>query len=263
MNNYNTTLLNFYSNTEIIGDLLASCIHPNGTLLSSNKGLFFALLLQGTFRTNKSLSFLNDFIARMYLTFGVSRVELEKALDLFDTTPKELKTLCQSNQLKSLENIKEYCQKQNFDYGYDKIFWALKAWAIDNIRANRILNYYEFEAWGMNNFLGGKKSKSDIRCKCRSIYNYYEKRDWEVEKTIRLRKTKNEEELKMTRQEQAKKMAQGKLEQSTRKVLNMITGLLSSEYKKESGKWNITKIAEELKMSRTTVTKIIQSNPTN
>lgn len=263
MYNYNTTLLNFYSNTEIIGDLLASCIHPNGTLLSSNKGLFFALLLQGTFSTKKQLEFLNDFIARMYLTFGVSRVELEKALDLFDTTPKELKTLCQSNQLKSLEVIKNYTIKQNFDYGYDKIFWALKAWAIDNIRANRILNYYEFEAWGMNNFLGGKKSKSDIRCKCRSIYNYYEKRDWEVEKTIRLRKTKNEEELKMTRQEQAKKMAQGKLEQSTRKVLNMITGLLSSEYKKESGKWNITKIAEELKMSRTTVTKIIQSNPTN
>ena len=259
MYNYNTTVLNFYSHEEIIGDLLSSCITPNGTLLS-NKGLFFALLLQGTFKTNKSLAFLNDFIARMYLTFKVERVDLEKALDLFDTTPKELKSLSQSNQLKSLD-IKEYCQKQNFDQGYDKIFWALKTWAIDYIRANKILNYFEFEAWGMNNFLGGKKSKSDIRCKCRSIFNYYEKRDWDIEKTIRLRKTKDDEELKMTRQEQAKKMAQGKLEQSTRKVLNMVTGLLSSEYKKESGKWNITKIAEELKMSRTTVTKIIQSNP--
>ena len=67
----------------------------------------------------------------------------------------------------------------------------------------------------------------------------------------------------MTRTENAKKIAEDKLQKSTRKVLNMVTGLLSSEYKKESGKWNITKIAQELKMSRTTVTKIIQSNPIN
>jgi len=69
------------------------------------------------------------------------------------------------------------------------------------------------------------------------------------------RKTKNDEELKMTRSERAKTNAQKIKEQKRKAILSMVTGVLAKEYKKEDGSWNVYKLAKDLGMSRNTIYK--------
>ena len=48
-----------------------------------------------------------------------------------------------------------------------------------------------------------------------------------------------------------------KAENCRKKILNLITGMFSHEYRKKNGNWNVAKIAKELGMSRNTVYKYI------
>ncbi len=256
MCNYSkNTLISFYS-PLFGGDLIENLPFPNWYALGSNKGFFFAYLLEGTFNTNKQIDFLNDLIARFYITFKAQRVEKDNVI-LEIKKPYKAKQIAQSDQLNSLKNLKDFSFKQNMDGKKDKTFWALKLFAIENIRSNGILNYRELENFGMANFVS-KKGVSDIRCKCKSIYNYYKKRDFEIEKQEYTKTTKTSEDIKMTRIENCKKIALKKEEENNKKVMNFLSGMFSFEYKKPNGSWHVSKIAKILNLSRNTVYKGIK-----
>ncbi len=61
----------------------------------------------------------------------------------------------------------------------------------------------------------------------------------------------------MTRRERAIHNARKKAEVARRKVMSITTGMFSDEYKTKTGKWNVSKIAKELGMSRDTVRKYL------
>lgn len=62
----------------------------------------------------------------------------------------------------------------------------------------------------------------------------------------------------MTRSERAKANSKKKAEAARRIIQNTTTGMFADEYKKTDGKWNIAKLARELKLSRPTVMKYIK-----
>jgi transcriptional regulator of acetoin/glycerol metabolism len=62
----------------------------------------------------------------------------------------------------------------------------------------------------------------------------------------------------VTREERARANTKAREEKARTKVINAITGLMSNEYKKLNGKWNISKISKELEMDRATVSKHIK-----
>ncbi len=98
----------------------------------------------------------------------------------------------------------------------------------------------------------GGKGISTAHAKAKNIaqwvYNYY--------RTGRKpRKTKSQEELKMTRIERSKANAKLKYDKVHKKIINIVTGMFASEYKKKDGSWNISKIAKDANVDRKTVYK--------
>jgi len=61
--------------------------------------------------------------------------------------------------------------------------------------------YQLLEEFAYKNFY--EHEKSTLRAKCRSIWDWYNSRDWTIPVNKRERKTKNDEELLMTRRERA------------------------------------------------------------
>jgi len=59
--------------------------------------------------------------------------------------------------------------------------------------------------------------------------------------------------------EHAKKLNKEKEDKNARRIKNLLSGLFANDYKKPNGKWNITKISEELNLSRPTITKHLKS----
>jgi len=237
---------------------------PNPSILKHiNKGYFIGWAVDGYFGTKKGQDFLNDIIARFLLTFkdqDIKRLSFKPNLE--DKTAhilaKAYKLKEFSKELKSLP-VKRFAPKRadKFD---DFTFWAIKLYAEDLIRMTGFIVYESLETWSFNQFLGHKE-RSTIRAKCRSVFNWYEERDFKIyspkEKkyeTIKLWY----KESKMTRAENMKRVKKEEESKNRRKVINVITSLLSVEYKKRNGKWNITKIAKDTNLSRPTVIKFIK-----
>ena len=61
----------------------------------------------------------------------------------------------------------------------------------------------------------------------------------------------------MTRQENLKKVHKDRTDLTEKKVLNLITGVFKEEFIKKNGKWNVAKISDFLKISRTTIYKYL------
>ena len=62
----------------------------------------------------------------------------------------------------------------------------------------------------------------------------------------------------MTRTQRALKNSEAIAQKTRRKVLNLVTGMFAEEYKKKSGKWNISKIAIEAEVTRDSVRKYLK-----
>ena len=142
--------------------------------------------------------------------------------------------------------------------GKDYCFWAIKLYTEDLIRQfgeGTPIPSHMIEDWAYIQFSDHKKGKSTVRAKCRSIWNWYDLKNWELPKYTRQRKTKNDKELLMTRQERALKNSEKRQEDARNKILNATTGLMSNIYKKKSGSWHIGKIAEDTNLSSKTVSK--------
>ena len=219
-----------------------------------NKGYLIAWAIDGYFGTSQGIQYLNDIVARVLITFSdlkpkrlLHKPKIENASHYF---PKIYK-LKELQKLKSLRNkIKAPTRADNFE---DHIFWSIKLYCEDLIRSQGLPTFSQLEDFAYSNF--NHKDKSSLRSKCRSIFNWYEANNWKLPYQ---RKTKTAKELKMTRQERAKTNTEERANKAKTKVINAITGLMATTYKKASGAWHIGKIAEDTNLHRETVSKYIK-----
>lgn len=70
---------------------------------------------------------------------------------------------------------------------------------------------------------------------------------------------KPKEEVMATRRERALLNAEKREREARNKVINCVTGLMSSEYKKKSGAWHIGKIAKDVNLTEKTVSKHLKA----
>ncbi len=254
--------LNFHlqgDGTEWLGEGL-----PTPSYLEHiNRGYFIAWHIDGYFGTQKGTEYLNDIIARVLITFNdlnPRRLEFKPKIDAVSHYYPKIYRLKDLQKLQSLsKKVHAPVRAESFQ---DFIFWAIKLYCEDLIRSQGLATYPQLEEFALSNFLE-RKDRSTLKAKCRSIFNWYEKRDWELPKNARKRKTKDDKELLMTRQERALKNIEMMQEKARNKVINAVTGLMANTYKKKSGAWHIGMIAEDTSLNRETVSKYLKELKAN
>jgi len=251
--NADTYWINFHllgNGTEWIDEGL-----PTPTYLEHlNKGYLIAWAIDGFFGTEKGTTYLNDIIARVMITFRELKPKRQCYKPLVEENSHYLPKIYKLQQLQNLKSLKKHIKApvraDSFD---DHVFWCIKLYCEDLIRNQGLATYGQLESFSYSNF---NKEQSTLRAKCRSIFNYYESKNWQLPTK---RKTKTNEELKVTRQERALLNAKEREEKAKRKVINAITGLMSETYKKKSGAWHIGKIAKDTNLTPKTVSKHIKA----
>ena len=150
----------------------------------------------------------------------------------------------------------------------DILFDAIRFQIYDFVKANGknalTIDYVNLIALDKYKMLKSKKGESTARAKAKAIYkwviaNYNPgsgrgKWNWNYK-----RKTKDDKELEMLRSQNAKKQAEKKYEEMHKKIISLVTGMFKDEYKRKNGKYNIKKISQDLKISRTTVYKHLKN----
>ena len=204
--------------------------------------------INGFFHTRIGTAYLNDILARFTLSMKILSTQVTSSED-------------EGIELSFFQGLKSVVRHKNYervDVGQDNIFWAIKLYTEDLIReygeGNEVA-YSLIESFAFARFIDRAKDKSTLKAKCRSIWNWYENRDWMIPN--RKRKL-TDEELKVTRSENAKRVAQQKTDKNYKTVVNLLTGLFNDEYKKKNGKWHIGKIALAVGMTEKTVSKYIK-----
>lgn len=222
---------------------------PHPTEYKRNGDIYTLIYtLNGYFATNKSNAYLNDVVARFTLSMKVLSTNIA-------STEKEGIDLCLFKGLKSIKRFKSF---ETVDVGKDNLFWSIKLYTEELIRESgegNLIAYSLIESFAFSRFIDRAKDKSTLKAKCRSIWNWYNEREW----TIPTRKRKlTDEELKMTRSENAKRVAILKVDKNYKAVVNALTGLYANELKKKNGSWNCIKISEYIKFDVKTVRKYVK-----
>jgi hypothetical protein len=219
----------------------------------TNNGYYIGWHIDGYFGTKKGIAYLNDTIGRVLITFKDNtphRLPYKPDLKTADHYyPKIRKLSSLSNLQSSPSRAKAPARADNYA---DYAFWAIKLYTEDRIREfgeGTPVPYNNIEDWAFSQFEG--KERSTIRAKCRSVWGWYETKGWELGKEKR--------KFKMTRRERAISNSIKIAEEAQRKIINATTGKMAQEYKKTNGKWNISKLAKELGMSRNTITKYLNT----
>ena len=135
--------------------------------------------------------------------------------------------------------------------GRDRVFYAIKnkcEQIINEQGEGRIVAYSVIEGFAFSYFIDHTKDKSTLRAKCRSIWNWYDNRGWTIPR--RQRKTKTEEELFMTRSENANRLNEKRKNEAKAKVKGAIESL-----KFIGEKTSVRKIAEYANISTATARK--------
>lgn len=213
--------------------------------------MVYCWYIDGFFKTNDNIKFLNDIIARFKITAD-SQLHSFKSVTMENINPIKLKAFMGLKSLAS-DKLKEKYQRVE-TRADDYVFWCLKLYAEDLIRQDGLIIWNTFENWAFENFIDISKDKSTLRAKCRSIYNWYFERDWKIG---RLKVNKTKEEIMATREQHARNMTKKREEKARKKVLNVITGMFAHEYKKPDGSWNVSKIAKDSDTNRRTVMKYL------
>lgn len=228
-----------------------------------DRGYFIAWEIDGFFSTTKSIEYFNDTIGRIIMTFKDLKPEV------LDYKPIKDNNSHNNNKIYTLADLKVFKRlstkklpPKRADNYKNPVFWGIKFYTEDLIREygqGTPIPYSLIEHFALANF---KKEKdiSTLKAKCKSIWNWYNKKDWKIPKKIKLRKTKNDEELKITRQKNASINSKN-IENKTRElVIDAITGEYPKEYKKKSGAWHIKIISESIKVNTKTVSKYIKES---
>ena len=228
---------------------------PNTVIHGNRETVYYTWLINGYFGTNASKDYLNDIIARFLISFKEYKPQrlAYKQKTIQNDTLHELK------EFQNLESIKkrayDISRSESVSYSKDMVFYAIKFYAEQLIVDYGVCDYDRIESFAFENFISKAKDKSTLKAKCRSITNWYIERNYEL--STYQRKMTDKEYL-MTRQENCKRQNEIKAEKNRRLVINAITGAMKDTYKKKNGKWNISKLAKDLKLNRQTVMKYIQ-----
>lgn len=217
---------------------------------------YYQFVVDGVFDTTRGVHFLNDIIARFMITFPDQGVEKQEVKRI--PARKQGLKLKQFQGLKSVKKLPTSFYKSNLFTNKDNVFWALKIAFEIQLQSNNI-SYETFEDFAFQNFEDKAKDRSTLRAKCRSIYNWYSDRDFETRTRIR----KDKEEVMATRKENMIKLNKDKADKAKRVIFGLVSGLTSFEYKKPSGKWNVSKLAKDAKLARDTVYKYLAEYESN
>jgi len=262
---------------------------PNIIIYPSNKnGVFIGYFIEGFFGTEKNRKFLKDIIKRFEKTFlklsHIGYIERIKHPPIIDNQTtghiqldiiyslKDFSTILDSldyqvskkeEQIENLKIARKLGERKITD---DALFDYMRFIAYDFVKANGkdalTKEYLEQIGEIGNEILGKTKEPSTIRAKAKSIYNWimenYQikeiKKDYKkINNWNYKRKTKNDEELAMTRKEIALRNARIRAEQTKNKVYKAI-----EELKKRGEKVTILKIAEIAKVNKNTANKYLK-----
>lgn len=209
------------------------------------------------FRTNKSGEYINDILARFTLSMRIIEAKAKIVRGYIKQKPLKLYA---NNQFNSLKSIEKFRYKETVDIGRDNVFWAIKLYTEHLIKESggSMVAYSLLESFAFSRFIDRAKDKSTLKAKCRSIWEWYSDRDWTVPKRYERTLKQYLEDTKMTRIENMKKINSDKTDRNYRKVVNLLTGLFSDDFKKKSGTWHYGKICKELNLSPNTVKKYIK-----
>ena len=215
----------------------------------------YMFAIDGTFQTNRGVFFLNDIIARMMITFPDSYIE---KVDQKIRTIKDDKIPLRLKHFQNLKSIpcaskKHFEKAQRLDT-QDQVFWALKLHFEQSIRHGN-LSYDSLYDFALTNFIDRCKDRSTLKAKCRGIWNYYCERDFQI--FCEYQRKYTDEELKMTRSKNMKKVNDLQSRENRTLVINAITGLYAEEYKSKKGEWNISKLSKSLNLARNTIYKYL------
>ena len=247
----------------------------------SKNGVFIGYFIEGFFGTQKNKRFLQDIIKRFEKTFlklshigYIKRIKHPPILDnkshynlQLDViySLKDFSTILDSldykvskkkEQIENLKIAKALGERKITD---DALFDYMRFIAYDFVKANgkEALTREYLEQIGElgNEILGKTKEPSTIRAKAKAIYNWIAKNyniggvnNWNY-----VRKTKDDQELKMTRQEIALKNAKKRAEKTKAKVYKAIEKL-----KKENEKVTILKIVEIAGVNKNSASKYLK-----
>ena len=255
---------------------------PNVVIYPHSKnGVFIGYFIEGFFRTQKNKRFLQDIIKRFEKTFlklsHISHIQRIKhppiindktncnfqmniiySLRDFSTILDSLdyKVSKKKEQIENLKIAKAIGEKKITD---DALFDYMRFIAYDFVKANgkEALTREYLEQIGElgNEILGKTKEPSTIRAKAKAIYNWIAENyniggvnNWNY-----VRKTKDDEELKMTRQEIALKNAKKRAEKTKAKVYKAI-----EELKEENEKITIKNIIKVADVGYTSAQKYLK-----
>lgn len=208
-----------------MGEFLDIGLPSPASIIKWNLGYSICWLIDGYFGTKQGKEYLNDIIARLFLTMPSISERL-----LFE--PREYTDKKQIHKLKDFWPLVEKAKKHKVgishnSVGKDAIFVALKVWVelrIQEQGKGRTVPYSLLESFAFSMFEDKAKDKSTLKAKCRSIWNWYEERGWKNTKYLKYEK-KNEREVMATRQEQIKKARKALQEQKKEKVYKAIVAL--------------------------------------
>ncbi len=208
--------------------------------------------------------YLQEIKNRFVLTLSVYDALIINTKPLYNQNAHLDNSIHRLSEFNVLDSIKTRVQKvvsrgNLFAVDNDEAFLNIKFYCEYLIKQDGCPSYQDLEYYALANFPNHKKGRSTIKAKCRSVFNWYAERDFKCGRATQKYKDLKEywENTMATRKAHMIKINKAKADEKKRIVVNLTTGLLCNEYKKASGKWNVTKIAKDGGISRDTVYKYL------
>lgn len=227
---------------------------PHHHYMIRNNRTVYCWLVDGFFDTKKNTEYLNDIIARFKITFIDSKYVKHSRDSESTRTPLKL---AQFQGLKSRAKAIVKERYRRAETSTDYVWWCIKFYCEDLIRAEGMIIYSTLENWAFENFIDHCKEKSTLRSKCRYTYNWYFDRDWEIGRAKK--STKTREEIMANRVEHINAVNEKRKADIKAKIENAITGVFNENFKKKNGTWNNRAIAEYLNIDVRTVAKYLKN----
>ena len=257
---------------------------PNLIVYPNRKnGIFIAYFIEGTFFTEKAKNFLQDISKRFISSFltlshivyverikhppiideksySLFQMDVVYSLKHFSKILEPLKKMTKKEE--KIENLKIAKALGDRKVTDDALFDYMRFIAYDFVKQNgkNALSREYLEQIGEigNEVLGKTKDFSTIRAKAKAIYEwiidkYVSKELENVNNWNYVRKTSNNEELKMTRQEQLLKINEEKAKKTKEKVYKAIKKL-----NEENERVSVRKVMEKAKVSINTARKYLK-----
>jgi len=228
--------------------------NPHNYIRYNTNEFTIEYLLDGLFNTKKGMDYLNDILFRFNTSMDIIKIETK-------IVNKNNRKTYHLSDFQNLNSIKKNPIPNHIKRD-DVVFWGIKLFVESMLKnGSGFIPYETLLDYSINHYID-KKDYSTIKSKVRSIWNWYNERDWKpTQKKEKIYKN-NEEKFKGTklnRIENLKKISLKKEKENYQRIINTITGLFSHTYLKKDGSWNITKLSNDLNLSRPTIMKHLNS----